>query len=119
MSDVACRRPLTLLPGEIRILFRPFLTALPDLTSKDRAKSPVVFQMKACHYSCWKPKCGTPDERKAGRLARNACADGPQDIGPPWTAARLRYRPAHRADQRRPSGCESRHALSPAAQAGA
>src|ERR1700722_6421269 len=56
-------------------------------------------------------------EGKAGRLARNARADGPQDSGCHGTAARVRYRPAHRADQRRPSGCQPGYALSPAAQA--
>src|SRR5690242_12296739 len=72
-----------------------FLTNLLDLTSKDRAKFPVVFQKKACHYSCWKPKCGTPDERKAGRLARNAGADGPQNPRCSGATARLRHRPTH------------------------
>jgi hypothetical protein len=33
-----------------------FLTALLDLTSKDRAKFPVAFQKEPCHCSCWKPK---------------------------------------------------------------
>jgi hypothetical protein len=46
-------------------------------------------------------------EGKTGRIAGNACADGPQDIGHPWAAARLRYRSARRADQRRPFGGQS------------
>jgi PadR family transcriptional regulator, regulatory protein PadR len=33
-----------------------FLTALLDLTSKDRAKFPVAFQKEPCHPFCRKPK---------------------------------------------------------------
>src|SRR5208282_5145987 len=33
-----------------------FLTVLLDLTSKDRAKSPVAFQNEPCNASCRKPK---------------------------------------------------------------
>jgi PadR family transcriptional regulator, regulatory protein PadR len=47
------------------------------------SKFPVAFQKEPCHYSCWKPKGWSPDEGKAGRFARNACADGPQDTGCP------------------------------------
>jgi hypothetical protein len=56
-----------------------FLTALLDLMLKDRAQFPVAFQKEPCHPSCRKPKGWSLHERKAGRIARNACADGPQN----------------------------------------
>ena len=70
-------------------------TALLDLTSKDRAKFPVAFQKEPCHHSCRKPKGGSSDERKAGRIARNACTDGPQNPRCSGPAARLRHRSTH------------------------
>src|SRR5690242_13380631 len=64
--------------------------------------------------------CGNPTglyERQKRRLAGHACLDGPQNAGGHGAAARLRDRAKDRADQRRPAGGESRHALPGLAQA--
>src|ERR1700722_1351736 len=89
----------------------------PDLFPQSSIKIPVVFQKEAWHCSCWEPKGRTPDEGQAGRLAGHAGPHGSEDTRRSGAAARLRHRPANRADQRRHSGPESGHSLSPAAQA--
>src|ERR1700739_11831 len=82
--------------------------------SNIRAVSPVVFPMEACYASCWKPN--EPNEREKGCPARHAGIDGAEASGRARTAARLRYRPAYRADQRRSAPRKSRHAISRSAE---
>src|SRR6267143_2000129 len=79
---------------------------------------PVAFPKEVCHLSCWKPtrRCY---ETKNGRPAGHVGADGPQDSRCLGTFARLWNRAAHRADQRRPVGRESRDSVSRAVEAGA
>src|ERR1700682_5195900 len=79
---------------------------------------PVVFPKGVCHPSYWKPTrrcCETKNGRPAGHIG----VDGPQDSRCLGTVARLWNRAAHRADQRRSAGRESRDSVSRAVEAGA
>src|SRR3984957_17476933 len=87
--------------------------------SRPRQQLPIVFQKEIWECSCWKPRGEHADEGKARRLAGHAGAHGAEDPGCAGAATRVRHCPAHRANQRRPAGGESRHALSAAAEAGA
>src|SRR5215472_17553085 len=80
-------------------------------------------------FSCCFPKgrCGIlpvgnqndGDEAKNGGSAGHSGVDDSEDPGCPGAAPWLRHRAAHRADQRRSAGGESRHSLSRAVEAGA
>src|ERR1700728_2553479 len=72
-----------------------FPTALLDLSSKESSKLPVVFQKKAWHCSCWKPKGETSHEGQAKRLAGHAGPHGSESTRGSGPTARLRRRPAH------------------------
>ena len=62
---------------------------------------------------------GNPNEEENRCPAGHPGPDGPQDARRAGPAARLRPRPAHRADQRRSAHAQHRHALSVAVEAGA
>ena len=62
---------------------------------------------------------GEDDDRQGGGLAGDAGPDGAEDAGGHGAAARIRHRPAHRADERRAPLPELRHPVPGAPEAGA
>src|SRR5207244_4454403 len=94
-DTVARRNHYSLVCGILRNGVLPFIFLLPSHRDRDI----LLLGSNRNH------------ERQERRLAGHAGLDGPQDSAGHGVAARLWDRAEDRADQRRPSGGESGHAL--------
>src|SRR6267378_4004492 len=95
-----------------------FMNLQERRTQRHARRLTCCFPRGGVASSCWKPKRRCY-ETKNGRPTGHVGVDGPQDSRCPGTAARLWNRAAHRADQRRSAGRESRDSVSRAVEAGA